>query len=74
MLSRCRSDSRIRQLHGGDFVGYKYPTYKFWIIKGRLKIFQTTFFFISLYSFSTLSFKVFNTLFTVLILVSTSSI
>ena len=28
----------------GDFVGYKYPTYKFWIRKGRLKIFQTAFF------------------------------
>ena len=27
------------------FVGYKYLTYKFWLVKkGRLKIFQTAFF------------------------------
>ncbi len=74
MLSRCRSDSRIRQLHTGDFVGYKYSTYKFWIIKGRLKIVSDDLFFISFYFAITLSFKVFNTLFTILILVSTSSI
>ena len=56
------------------FVGYKYPTYKFWIIKGRLKNFSDDLFFTSLYFAITLSFKVFNTLFTVLILISTSSI
>ena len=54
--------------------GEKYSCYKFWIIKGRLKIVSDDLFFISFYFATTLSFKVFNTLFTVLILVSTSSI
>lgn len=46
-------------------------------IKGRLKAVKTVsddLFFISFYFATTLSFKVFKTLFTVLILISTSSI
>ena len=63
-------DCNGRSIKG--FVGYKYPTYKFGIRKRQSENFSDGLFFISLY-FITLSFKVFNTLFTVLILISTSS-